>query len=111
MIFSKKSLKKVKNLCPHEVQPAQKRQAGSFSVLPEHTLRIPNKNKNPIEVGDIIQRLSSEKCPCVIQLMKNQLQHPLLHAREPKNKFKNPQFQNVIPRCQEAKASKRVFFF
>lgn len=54
-----------------DVHPAHRPQAAYSSILPEHTWRIPNRNTNPIEVGDIIQRLSSEKCPCVIQLMKN----------------------------------------
>lgn len=35
--------------------------------LPGHTWRIPNRNTNPIKVGDIIQRLSYGNCSSVIQ--------------------------------------------
>ena len=45
-----------------------------MTLLPEHTWRIPNRNTNPIEVGDIIQRLSYEKCSWVIQIIQKAAQ-------------------------------------
>lgn len=75
-------------------------------VLPEHTWRIPNRNKKTGKVADII--LSREKYSCVIQVTLRTKWASASSCQAAKSVW-NPEFENILRVRQQTLASASRF--